>query len=282
MWANRDWVGPHFPATTRVGEELAQYAQWCHAVEGNTTFYALPSADTVRRWAEMTPESFRFVFKLPKRVTHELRLRGADADVTAFLRLLEPLAERCGPITAQLPPSFGPGDLGVLAAFLRRAPQSVRWCVEVRHPQFFDGGRAHEHLDRLLADRGAERVILDSRTLFSKPPSDDYERDIWTKKPRVPVIATAITDTPIVRIIGRTSNAETIEGWQPWFPVLTDWIAEGRSPIVFVHTPDNVDALRLARQFHADLTASGCDAGLLPTPVGDEPVAQPSLFDGFD
>lgn len=283
MWANRDWVGPFFPSSTRPGEELAQYAHWCTAVEGNTTFYALPPADTIRRWTEATPDSFRFVFKVPKSISHDQRLRGTDAETMAFLRLLAPLGPRLGTVTVQLPPSFGPGDIGVLAAFLRRAPRSVnstavRWAVEVRHPQFFDGGRAHVSLDRLLVDVGAERVILDSRPLFASPPTDDAERDGWSKKPRVPVVPNALTDMPIVRLIGRTSLAETAAGWQPWLPVLREWIDEGRTPVIFVHTPDNTAVLPLPRQLHEDLVATGCVIDPLPA-VPIESGQQGSLFD---
>ena len=46
MWANREWVGSHLPADTAPGDELAAYAGVCNAVEGNTTFYGLPSPDT--------------------------------------------------------------------------------------------------------------------------------------------------------------------------------------------------------------------------------------------
>ena len=283
MWANRDWVGPYFPAHTRPGEELARYAQWCTAVEGNTTFYALPPVDTVRRWVDATPTSFRFVCKVPRTITHDRRLRNTDAELVAFLRLMAPLGRRLGPFSVQLPPSFGPGDLGVLAAFLRRAPREVdgteiRWAVEVRHPLFFDGGRAHAALDRLLVDVRAERVILDSRPLFASPPTDDAERDGWSKKPRVPVVPVALTDTPIIRLIGRTDERRTIEGWQPWLPVLRTWIDEGRTPIVFVHTPDNVGVLPLPRLLHEQLAASGCDLEPLPV-VAIETEIQPTLFD---
>ncbi|MCU1398049.1 MAG: hypothetical protein JWN62_1158 [Acidimicrobiales bacterium] len=250
MWAHRAWVGPFYPPSTRSGEELAEYATWCTAVEGNTTFYAVPPADTVRRWADATPTSFRFLFKLPRTITHEHRLRGSDAEVTAFVRLMEPLGERLGPVSIQLPASFGPGDLGVLAAFLRRVPREAQWSLEVRNPAFFDHGRAHDWLDRLLADTGTERVIFDTTTLFSKPPTDDAERDGWGNKPRIPVVPAAVTDGPIVRFIGRTDPVETARGWQPWLPRLRDWLAEGRTPTMFVHTPDNVVALGLARRLH--------------------------------
>lgn len=283
MWANRDWVGPFFPATTRSGDELGQYVHWCTAVEGNTTFYALPPADTVRRWRDTTPDTFRFVFKVPKSISHDQRLRGTDAELIAFLRLISPLGPRLGPVTIQLPPSFGPGDMGVLAAFLRRAPRSiestaVRWAVEVRHPQFFDGGRAHSSLDRLLVDVGAERVMLDSRPLFAKPPTDDAERDGWSKKPRVPVVPVALTDMPIVRLIGRSDLAETAAGWQSWLPILRRWIEEGKSPVFFVHTPDNVEVLPLPRQVHDQLAATGCALDPLPT-VPIKSGHQERLFD---
>jgi len=283
MWANRDWVGRYFPGSTRPGDELAQYVHWCTAVEGNTTFYALPSADTVRRWNDITPETFRFVFKVPKSISHDQRLRSTDAELTGFLRLLAPLGDRLGPVTVQLPASFGPGDIGLLAAFLRRAPRAVdstpiTWAVEVRHPQFFDGGRAHVGLDRLLADVGAERVILDSRPLFAKPPTDDAERDGWSKKPRVPVVPVALTDMPIVRLIGRSSLADTAAGWQSWLPVLKQWVDEGRRPIFFVHTPDNVAALPLPRQVHEELAATDCPLDPLP-PIPPESGHQGSLFE---
>ncbi|MDG2112711.1 MAG: DUF72 domain-containing protein, partial [Actinomycetota bacterium] len=52
MWVNRDWVGRQFPADTPRGRELAAYSRWCTAVEGNTTFYAVPGEAAVARWAE--------------------------------------------------------------------------------------------------------------------------------------------------------------------------------------------------------------------------------------
>lgn len=280
MWANRAWVGPFLPAGTRPGDELAEYATWCNAVEGNTTFYALPPLHTVRRWADATPTSFRFVCKLPRTVTHEQRLRGVDAEVASFLRLFEPLGERLGPVSIQLPASFGPGDLGVLAAFLRRAPRDATWAVEVRNPAFFDGGRAHLWLDRLLADTGTERIIIDTHTLFAKPPTDDAERDGWNKKPRVPVLPTAVTGAPIVRFIGRSDPEETVAGWQPWLDVLAGWLGEGRTPTMFVHTPDNVIALPLARLLHEQIEARVPGLERLPAPLVVIPMEeQPQLFD---
>ena len=284
LWAHRAWVGAQFPAGTRPGDELAEYVTWCTAVEGNTTFYALPPAETVRRWANVAPPDFRFLFKVPRLITHEQRLRGTDAELLAFVRRLEPLGERLGPVSIQLPPSFGPGDLGVLAAFVRRAPAHVRWSVEVRHPDFFAGGRAETALERLLADTGTERVLMDTTALFATPPIDAAERETWAQKPRVPARRDAQTDAPVVRYIGRSNPDATIAGWQPWLPVVVQWLEESRTPTVFVHTPDNADALWLVRRFHDEVRVlageRGLDVSPLPMPnAAAEAIEQQRLFE---
>lgn len=118
MWAHRPWVGRFYPTGTQPGTELALYAQWCTAVEGNTTFYAQPTATTVDKWLRQTTDDFRFAFKLPRTVTHDKRLRDVGAEMRSFLNVIEPLGQRIGPVQVQLPGSFGPADLDALAAKL--------------------------------------------------------------------------------------------------------------------------------------------------------------------
>jgi uncharacterized protein YecE (DUF72 family) len=139
MWAHKPWQGRWFPAGLHRDEPLATYATWCNAVEGNTTFYAVPSPETVASWAEQAPPAFRRVPKLPRSITHERRLRGVEAQLAAFLEALAPLGKRSGTVSVQLPATFTPADLGALATFLARAPTSHHYAVEVRHPRFFDG-----------------------------------------------------------------------------------------------------------------------------------------------
>src|SRR5690606_34043160 len=107
------------------------------AVEGNTTFYATPTRQTVASWAKQTEPDFRFVVKFPKLVTHERRLVDVTEPVRAFLDAVEPLGPRIHALWIQLPASFGPDDTGALARFLRRLPGTYRYAVEVRHQAFF-------------------------------------------------------------------------------------------------------------------------------------------------
>jgi len=254
---------------------LRAYAGWCNAVEGNTTFYATPARDTVATWARQTDPGFRLVLKLPRVITHERRLSGYDDPLRIFLDAIEPLGPRAHALWIQLPGSFAPADVPALADFLRRLPAGHRYAVEVRHPDFFTDARATALLEGVLAAAGAEWVPFDTTTLFGKPPASDAERDAWTKKPRVPRRSAALTDRPIVRYLGRDATAETVAGWQPWVATTVHWLREGRSPTVFVHTPDNADAPVLARRFHDEVRARVPGLEPLPEP---EPAGPLTLF----
>jgi uncharacterized protein YecE (DUF72 family) len=275
MWTHRAWSGRFVEAGAAAGERLRAYAGWCTAVEGNTTFYATPTRDTVASWARQTDPDFRFVLKLPRTVTHERRLTDVDADLNAFLAAVEPLGPRAHALWIQLPGSFAPCDLPALADLLRRLPRAHRYAVEVRHPAFFTAPREAVALEAVLAAADAEWVPFDTTAFFAAPPTSDAERDAWTKKPRLPVRTAALTDRPIVRYLGRDDPARTVAGWQRWVEVVVGWLREGRTPTVFVHTPDNADAPALARRFHDQVRTRLPGLVALPEP---EPVEPLTLF----
>ena len=275
MWSHAAWQGRHMPQPLPPRERLRAYSTFCNAVEGNTTFYATPSSDTVRSWAEQTDPDFRFILKLPRPVTHDRRLANVEEPVRAFLNVIEPLGTRVHALWVQLPPSFGPADLRALAAFLHRMPRTYRYAVEVRHRVFFETRQWEQNLSSLLNDFGAEWVNFDSTTMFASPPTTDAEREAWMKKPRLPRRAHALTAHPVMRFIGRDDETLTIEGWQPWLDVVAGWLREGRSPTVFIHTPDNVDAPILARRFHDEVRALVPELESLPEPIAAGP---PTLF----
>jgi len=92
---------------------------------------------------------------------------------------------------------------------------------------------------------------------------------------RVPRWSRALTSYPVVRYIGRDDAARTVAGWQHWLDAVTGWLREGCSPTVFIHTPDNVGALELARRFHGDVRARVPEVEPLPEPI---PSGSPTLF----
>jgi len=275
MWTYAPWQGRYLPHPLSPRDRLRAYATWCNAVEGNTTFYATPALDTVRSWAGQTTPEFRFILKLPKPITHERRLGDVDGPLRAFLTAIEPLGPRAHALWIQLPPSFSPAGLDALTGFLRRLPREHRYSVEVRHRAFFEEPRSEQQLEKVLGDAGAEWVTFDTTVLFGSPPVTDAEREAQSKKPRLPRRPRALTPYPIVRYIGRDDAARTVAGWQHWLDAVAGWLREGRSPTVFIHTPDNVDALGLARRFHDGVRARVPEVEPLPEPA---PAGPPTLF----
>ena len=276
MWTHPQWPGRWTPEATTAGGELEAYAHLVGAVEGNTTFYALPQPSVAARWAQSVPPDFRFMFKFHRSVTHERKLCDVDAQVGEFFTALEPCLDKMSPVAIQLPASFGPDSIDVLRSFITGLPADIRYAVEVRHLDFFDGGPFERALNDMLFTVGADRIILDSRAVFAGPRNTPAEHDAFENKPRVPARAVATNDQPIVRFIGQTAPEANPEYWKPWVETAARWLCDGRSPTVFIHTPDNADAPDLARRFYDDVRSVVPD---LPAQPPAPAVREPGLFD---
>lgn len=129
------WQGVFYPRDVAPRAYLAHYAQVFNAVEIDSTFYGTPRPSTVHRWAAITPADFRFCPKVPKEITHELRLSvaaGAADALATFVDVVSLLDNRLGPVLIQLPPSFTATDRPALADFLGQLPPGIRFAVEFR------------------------------------------------------------------------------------------------------------------------------------------------------
>jgi uncharacterized protein YecE (DUF72 family) len=253
LWSHSQWQQTFYGRGTESSQRLEKYAQVFHTVEGNTTFYASPSPSTIANWKAATPEDFCFTFKLPKQITHEQMLQGCQGLLNEFLALMEPLHERIGLWTIQLPAAFAPEHLIKLQAFCRYFPANFPLGVEVRHPAFFAKGIAEKQLNQWLIEAGIDRIIMDSRPVFAAPPETEAVMDAQKKKPRLPVHAIATGTRPMIRFIGHPQLEENHSFFTPWLGKLTCWVKSGKQPYLMIHTPDNCQAPELARQLYREL-----------------------------
>lgn len=252
VWANAEWKQSIFAKGSTQATYLAQYSQLFNTVEGNTSFYADPDADTLKRWYSDSAAGFRFMLKVPQRISHQ-----ADNDcvplITQWLDNLAPLAEKLSLVHLQLPARTGPGHLAHITALTEQISQRYRCAVEVRHPAFFDKAQHEISLHKMLQQFNAERVVIDSRSLFAVSATDAALQQAQAKKPRLPVHAISFSQTPVLRFIGTNDMAHNRHYYQPWLNKIRQWLNEGKSPFCFFHTPDNQLAPQLCRQFAADL-----------------------------
>ena len=153
-WSIHARYGDHFPPG---GSHLERYARVLDAVEINSSFYRPHKRGTYERWAAAVPQGFRFAVKLPKAVTHQARLVGAEALLDAFLDEISGLGGKLGPLLVQLPPSLR-FDAVITRDFMAavRERHAGPIACEPRHPSWFDADA-----DDLLAAFRVARVATD-------------------------------------------------------------------------------------------------------------------------
>ena len=104
---NNDWKGSLYPEDAKSKDFLTLYSQAFNCVEINSTFYRKPTAKTLLKWAEETPDDFRFFIKIPKTISHEKKLHDCREEISEFcLHIQNHLKEKLSGFLYQFPPSF--------------------------------------------------------------------------------------------------------------------------------------------------------------------------------
>lgn len=143
----------HWPAFVGEGTHLQRYASRFNAVEINSSFYRAHLPKTYERWAQSVPPAFRFSVKVPKRMTHELRLQRCETALDEFLEQCLQLGETLGCLLVQLPPSLA-YEPATASTFFRALRQRYGGAVvlEPRHATWL---AAEDLLQDLLIGRVA-------------------------------------------------------------------------------------------------------------------------------
>jgi uncharacterized protein YecE (DUF72 family) len=254
IWANKSWVNSFYPKGTKPSDYLRVYAQQLTAVEGNTTFYAVPAPATLQRWVEETPETFRFCPKLPRSISHAGNLMLHLEEARQFFEVMSQLGKRLGPLFLQLPPRYSPAMIDDLREFLTNWPTETQLAVEVRHPAWFDAPH-HETLQALLSSRRMARVVVDTRPIRSLDgerilQGSAYERLLQARerKPNLTIVSEPTGPFTFLRYIGHPSIEE-------WAAHLAEWLQKGLDAYVFCHCPDESIDPQLCSELHQRVSA---------------------------
>ena len=221
-WTDKTLIdsGWYPPEATTPEKRLRYYARQFPLVEVDSTYYALPAAQTAATWAERTPVSFTFNIKAfslftqhptpVKALPADLReavaktgkdrvyLKDVDPEVTGqawdrFHAALEPLrqAGKIGAILLQFPPWFPISRANkdyIVACAERAAP--LRVCVEFRNRTWMTPGNQKETLD-FLAGRQLPYVCVDMPQGYSSS---------------IPPVLAATSDLALVRLHGHSDK----------------------------------------------------------------------------
>ena len=118
---------------------LERYAQFLTGVEIDSSFYRSHLPSTYARWRNSVPAEFRFSVKVPKAITHVLRLKNCEYELQKFILETSSLEEKLGCLLIQLPPSL-PFDYGIAHKFLCQIKQLSKTplALEPRHASWFE------------------------------------------------------------------------------------------------------------------------------------------------
>jgi uncharacterized protein YecE (DUF72 family) len=185
-WADPGFVEEWYPPDLPARDRLAWYAERFDAVEVNSTFYAVPSARTVERWAEQTPDGFTFDVKLHRLLSRhsadlkslppalrddattnargrvELTPRVEAGLAAALAEAVAPLGDKLATFLLQLSPAFEPrkNELDELSALVERLDATAPVAIELRNRFWLTDRRAEDTL-RWFEEHGAAFVCID-------------------------------------------------------------------------------------------------------------------------
>jgi uncharacterized protein YecE (DUF72 family) len=284
IWSWKGWVGNFYPEGTKPSEFLHEYTRRLTTVEGNTTFYAVPAQKTLEGWAEEMPPTFRFCPKVPKAISHEGKLMDNVERAREFIKIMQQLGTRLGPMFLQLPPRYSPKLIGDLTAFLAAWPPDVRLAVEVRHLDWFDSPQ-DEALNELLSEHNMARVTIDTRPIRDLDGDEILAGSVYQslleareRKPDVPVVPKRTADFIFVRYIGHPDIEVNNPYLKEWGDYFIPQLQEGADVYMFCHSPNNLAAPWLCRKLYAQVEK---EVNLPPLPwneVDSENYEQGQLF----
>jgi hypothetical protein len=226
-------VAPSFPA---VGSALQRYASRFTVAEINSSFHRPHRPSTWDRWRDSVPPDFRFSVKLPKQITHKLKLVDCGEELNLFLSQAEVLGDKLAVLLVQLPPKLEFAASVADDSFARLADRSAaRIACEPRHPSWFTKGA-----DELLRRHCAARVAADPAIVPAAARADRRSSPIGGSTARrsniAPVTRIASPPTPITSSVplppARKSGASStiLPPRQRWATPYRSWPGSLSSP----------------------------------------------------
>ena len=165
-----------YPEEFKTKSRLCYYGSLFNSIEINSSFYKVPMASTVAKWAADTPANFKFTFKLWRDVTHNKGLVFMAKDIRLFMETIAAAREKRGCLLVQFPGSIKPlhiRELEQLLMQIRLADPGNDWkvAIEFRHLSWYQSD-TYDLLDSLdmglvLHDKLSEGgTFVDANTDF--------------------------------------------------------------------------------------------------------------------
>ncbi|MEO5668048.1 MAG: DUF72 domain-containing protein [Bdellovibrionota bacterium] len=259
IWGCAGWKGTLYPEKARVADFLKHYGEALPAIELNATFYGIPTADRLEKWAADTPETFKFCPKVPRGASHSSDMKTRLEVFDRFWKEFEVLGSRWGLSFLQLPETFDTRSLRVLETLLKHKPEQAALAVEFRHPGWFSDHALISEAKGLLEFYNVTATISD------------------TLAKRHSLHQSFVSSETMIRFLGTEDPTSDMPRLTEWVDRLEEVSALGvKRAYVFIHQPhEEFCAETLARLSDLILTRPALH---LAKPVKLFSESQPELF----
>lgn len=133
-----EWKDLFYPEGLAPKHWLAYYNSVFNTVELNGTFYRVPKAADLKKYAANTSQDFTFSVKVNKYITHTIRLNDAARLIHEFQDLiLHGLGEKVAHFLFQMPPTFRYSEEN-LDRVLGNIPHQPVNVIEFRHGSWWN------------------------------------------------------------------------------------------------------------------------------------------------
>lgn len=102
-WSYKHWKEDFYPKGLKQTDWLFFYAKSFAITEINTSFYRLPTRETVISWKQQVPKNFLFCVKMSRYLTHMKKLHDPEEPLQRFFEIFEAMKKNMGPVLVQLP-----------------------------------------------------------------------------------------------------------------------------------------------------------------------------------
>ncbi|MBP5452599.1 MAG: DUF72 domain-containing protein [Treponema sp.] len=189
-----EWKGVFYPRELKRADFLAYYATQFNALELNSTFYSMPTADRLQSFYQRSQGKVSFSVKANRMLTHEITRLWTNAS-DEFKLALNPLLENdsLSAVLFQFPQSFHYTDENrIYLAKLIKEFQGYPVVIEFRYKEWI-----RESVFEGLVQRGASVAFCDMPQLKSLPNADLHDS----------LYSSIMGPIAYIRLHGRNANA---------------------------------------------------------------------------
>ena len=201
-----------YPKGTK--NELEYYATQFNSIELNATFRKRYWAPQYEKWANTTPDGFKFCPKLGQFISHIKRLDGVEESVDLFVENASHLGEKMGVSFLQLHDNFAPKDFDRVKAFAEYWKFDIPIAMELRHHDWYSDPTLFEDWSHLFEKNKIVNILVDT----------PGRRDMMHMR--------LTTPTAFVRYNGANHESDYTR-LDEWVNRIADWKKKGLNELYF-------------------------------------------------